>query len=104
METFPDWLNPTETENIRGKNVERIAGLLRKAICEHISQRPSEEDYFDVESFRTGTQTGMKRDDFYKLLNPVAKELRELGWKTKMSFGNTGLFVYSTEEPPSTCW
>ena len=34
----------------------------------------------------------------------VKSELVKLGWKCKTSFGGTGLFIYSTEEPPPSCW
>jgi len=32
------------------------------------------------------------------------EELEELGWKCKKSFGQTALFIYSTENPPPSCW
>jgi len=34
----------------------------------------------------------------------VADLVDNLGWKCKLSFSDTGLFVYSTENPPPSCW
>ena len=34
----------------------------------------------------------------------IIKELEELGWKCKLSYGQTALFIYSTENPPPSCW
>jgi hypothetical protein len=34
----------------------------------------------------------------------VIKELEGLGWKCALSFNDTGLFIYSTVNKPSSCW
>ena len=38
------------------------------------------------------------------MINTTVKELKELGWNCKLSFGGTGLFIYSTENQPRGCW
>ena len=102
MKKFPTTLTPTAS--LSGENLERISGLIRQSIYDHLVSRSSEEEFFDAEGFRTSIYTGITRENFYKLLTPLTKELRELGWKTKISFGGTGLFIYSSEDPPRTCW
>lgn len=62
--------------------------------------RGNEEDYFDLESF----EKKWKPKNMKVILAKVYNNLDELGWKYKTSFGGTGLFVYSSENPPKTCW
>ena len=38
------------------------------------------------------------------MTSKIIEELQELGWKCKTSFGGTGLFIYSTENPPPNCY
>lgn len=84
-------------------NYQRILELLRKEIYEHLIGRKDENDYFDIEIFckrHSYTET----DNFSKILKIVLTEITELGWKTQLSFGDTGLFIYSTKNKPSSCW
>jgi hypothetical protein len=39
-----------------------------------------------------------------KLSKTIITELVNIGWNCKLSFGNTGLFIYSTDKPPPSCW
>ena len=39
-----------------------------------------------------------------QLVKEVIPELEKNGWKCKTSFGGTGLFIYSSENPPPNCF
>lgn len=73
----------------------------RKDISHHLIFRKDENDYIDLNLYFN--KYG-KNEDIINIFFEVRKDLAKLGWKTKLSFGDTGLFIYSTENPPSSCW
>jgi hypothetical protein len=88
------------SSNFGDHNHARITNLLRKEIYEHLISREDENDYFDLDIFS-------KRHSYLdckKNVDLVCDELKELGWKIQLSFGDTGLFIFSTEEKPKSCW
>ena len=111
MKKFPDEIDiknkhivmqPYKT-NFEEFNYLRVIHLLRKEIYDHLISRKDENDYFDIEIFCKRNNYSDK-EKFSKILKTVLIEIIELGWKTQLSFGDTGLFIYSTEEKPSSCW
>ena len=60
-----------------------------------------EQDYFDIDLFNL--KNHITTEITIKLLLIIIPELENLGWKCKLAFGNTGLFIYKNELP-STCW
>ena len=73
---------------------------LRNNILEFLLSRESEDDYYDLDK-----QILIYGEKLVSRIIPIIiSELENLKWKTKLSFGNTGLFIYSTSEPPKTCW
>jgi hypothetical protein len=63
--------------------------------------RTSENEYFSLDEFKAK----IKNDKtFDKIVESICEELKILGWKCKTSFGGTGLFIYSTESPPPSCF
>lgn len=95
-------MQPYKT-NFEEFNYERVIQLLRKEIYDHLISRKDENDYFDIEIFCKRNNYSDK-ENFSKILKTVLVEITELGWKTQLSFGDTGLFIYSTIEKPSSCW
>lgn len=81
---------------------EYIQSNLRKDLQLFLISRTGEEDFFDLENARVNF--GAKGSVFDDIVLAVCKELNNKGWKTKLSFGDTGLFIYSTENPPPNCW
>lgn len=69
-------------------------------ICKFLIHRDLETEYIDLDKYYP--KYGKVRVN--SIIENIIKELNDLGWKTKLSFGDTGLFIYSTEDPPSTCW
>jgi hypothetical protein len=111
MKKFPNHINIKNKtlvmqpykNNFEEINYQRILELLRKEIYEHLISRKDENDYFDIEIF-CKRYNYTEKENFSKILKIVLTEITELGWKTQLSFGDTGLFIYSTKEKPSSCW
>jgi hypothetical protein len=60
-----------------------------------------ENTFFDFGNFK------MKRNIIKNItenIEIIIKELNDVGWKTFLGFGNTAIFIYSTEEKPPSCW
>ena len=60
-----------------------------------------ENDYFDFGNFKNKRNIS---ENISENIQTIKKELHELGWKTCLGFGDTVMFIYSTEEKPSSCW
>lgn len=83
---------------------------LRRAFClrklrNHIMRwmlDGNENDFFDLDEFNRS----LVRDTTItnELVELVTAELQSLGWKTFLGFGGTGLYVYSSEEPPANAY
>ncbi len=102
MREFPDSLNVKEKDKFPNIYNNRVLCYLRKSIYEHVISQ-DENSYFDLEKFVRTYYKDSK--DIEKLqVNLVIQELEEIGWKCKLSFGGTALFIYSTLNPPSSCW
>jgi len=103
MKEFTELLNVKNKSKFTELYFRRLICYLRKDIYEHIISH-EENDYFNFDIFVKDRMA--KEDDelLEKLQNTIIKELKKLGWKCGLSFGKTGLFVYSTEKPPPSCW
>jgi hypothetical protein len=112
MNTFPKEINIKDNKDIYNDiefskkfekmNYDRIIKELRNDIHILIISRIDENNYFDIDTF--GRSHNYKNKNLEKMISDIRNELENLGWKTKLSFGNTGLFIYSTEKEPSSCW
>ena len=106
MNKFPTEINKNNKNNFREYNSNRIIKLLRNDIYTHMLSRKEETDYFDIDKFRKIYLYNDEDDsnNFNKILKQVIEELNKLGWKTELSYADTGLFIYSTDEKPPNCW
>lgn len=114
MLKFPDEINiigkTLVDDNIDYKtnfetiNYKRLISTFRNDIYNLIIGRKDENDYFDLQMFVEQNNCDINNNNIKKLFKTVILELNNLGWKTKLSFGNTGLFIYSTDILPSSCW
>ena len=98
--------NTEDEENIYSSNFEelnyiRLISLIRADLYELIVSRNDENEYFALDDFanRNSCSSLLSR-----ITSQIVSELNEKGWNTKLSFGDTGLFIYSTEDKPSSCW
>ena len=71
---------------------------LRKIIYDHVIHRKSELEYIDLTAF-----INPKVYDYTHLLQVISEDLKATGWKWKLSFGDTALFIFENE-PPANCW
>ena len=74
-------------------NLQRLCKELRQNIYIFLISRKSEEDFFDI--------TRHTKDS--ECLEIIYKELEIAGWKHRLSYGDTGLFIYR-ENVPKNCW
>jgi hypothetical protein len=100
MKEFPDSLKPKNIANFSKLNHDRLKCYLRRDLYEHIISH-EEKDYFSLDEFnkRVNNMNLTKQ-----LVKEVIPELEKNGWKCKTSFGGTGLFIYSSENPPPNCF
>lgn len=101
MKTFPPTLHVSNKENFSDLNLQRTLAYMRKCIYEHMISQ-NEEVLFDLTEYRE--QYSQKNMWIENIVEPLRGELHSIGWNTKLSFGDSALFIYSTEYPPSTCW
>ena len=100
MKEFPHTLDVNNKDNFPKIYYKRILYYFRRDIYEHII-REDENNYFDLEKFQKQYKLTVENRD--KMAKIIIEELETLGWKCKLSFGDTGLFCYSDEKPKS-CW
>lgn len=101
MKEFPDHLTPMNKAKFPRYRYERNLAYLRKEITELVLLG-NENNYFELDRFSRTHQ--IKKDELEKMSSKIMEELGKLGWNTKTSFGGTGLFIYSTPEPPPSCF
>jgi hypothetical protein len=100
MRKFIGNLHVKNKEKFKDIYYNRMKSYLRRDIYEHVLSH-TENDYFSLDEFN-------KRINDLELVKKMSSELipelERLGWKCKTSFGGTGLFIFSSDEPPSSCW
>lgn len=103
MNSFPNDICVKNKESFKDINNERVISLFRQEIYETLLTRKDENVYIDLDIFCI-KHCNKKTEMMMKILDKVSSELHTLGWNTKLSFGDTGLFIYSTKDPPTSCW
>lgn len=101
MKTFPSQISASNQQNFTVLFRKRVECYLRRDIFEFLLSRPNEETYFALDNFLNKFEfnTDLKKDFPTMLSNGILKELEQLGWQTALSFGDTGLFIFSGERP-----
>lgn len=77
-----------------------ITSLLREIVYIHIL-KGIESDFVDLTSF--GRLHKITMSTVGTICAVIQEELHTNGWKTKLSFGDTGLFIF-IENQPTNCW
>ena len=98
MNSFPSEINKDNKENFNNLFNNMVLCIIREDIYRLLISRKDENEYVDLDKYYS------KYGKNINIIDDIILELNQLGWKTKLSFGDTGLFVYSTENPPSSCW
>lgn len=103
MEKLPETINVDNKDNFVDFYKSYLKKVLRENIYIFMLSRKSENEYFDLDTF-ANTHVNRKTELVQEIMEDIIKELIMLGWKCKYSFADTGLFVYSTENSPPSCW
>jgi hypothetical protein len=102
MNSFGQELHVLNKDNFEDIFKETYMTKLRKKIYLFILSNRNENDFFDIEKFnRKYIKNINKTND---MINELVIELNQLGWKTHIGFGGTGLYIYSSEELPLGAW
>ena len=101
MNEFSNKINVKNIDNFPKLLFELNLKYLRKAITENILLG-NEENYFDLEKFKNEFKQSF--DDILSMIEIINTELDILGWNTKLAYGKTALFIYSTQDSPSNCY
>ena len=89
------------SSNFENLNYERLLNIIRTDLYELIVRRNDENEYFALDDFASRNSCSLLLP---RITAQIITELQEKGWNTKLSFGDTGLFIYSTEDKPRSCW
>ena len=104
MKEFPKRLNISEKPNFSKIHLHRVMCYLRKELYEHIISSTDENDYFDLGTFSSKYFPGNRTVINTTLFEQMRTELSLLGWSCKSSYGGTGIFIYSSQNPPTLCY
>ena len=101
MDEFPENLTPENKADFPEIRYTLLKSYLRHEITNNVLEG-NENNYFDLSTF--SVKYNINIDLLEKMCNDITKELLYLGWNVKTSFAGTGLFIYSTEMTPPSCY
>lgn len=96
MKDFPETFRAKNKDSFSSLHYERSKAYLRRDIYEHVL-RHNEGVYFELDRFNKERVGDMKKTQ--KMVKEIMGELTIFGWKSKLGYGDTGLFIYSDKEP-----
>jgi hypothetical protein len=100
MDSFTQLISPIYKKSFNIYHINRQKQKLRTNIYDHIISH-GENEYFSLDEFLAENRdTSLAKT----IIKDIMEELRSIGWKCMTSFGGTGLFIYSSEKPPSNCF
>lgn len=102
MNSFGQELHVLNKDNFEDLFKETYMMKLRKKIHLFMISNRNENDFFDIEKFNRKYIRNMNKTN--DMINEVIFELNQLGWKTHIGFGGTGLYIYSSDELPLGAW
>jgi len=102
MNSFPIDIHVNNIKNFPDIQYNIAINSFRQEIYNTIIKRKDETEFIDLDFFQR--KFCNKNISLKNIVEQLRNELHELGWKTKLSYGDTGLFIYSTENPPHNCW
>jgi len=91
----------THKNKLKLKLIKHYEIKFRTEIYEHII-KGDENKCFDVEKW--GLLNELDKKIVIIIRDNIIEELKKLGWKCQMSYGNTVLFIYTSVEKPASCW
>jgi hypothetical protein len=100
MKKLPYKLNASNAKNFQKLKIQDILRKIRLSLYNFLVSREAETEYYDFDQFFLLSKLTEDEKDFIRAT--IIKELENLDWNTKLSFGGSGLYIYSTDEPPHT--
>ena len=100
MQEFPKSMSSENTLHFSEFLKDYYLQQMRQEIYVHVL-RNNQNDFFDIELFDRKYVKDIKVTD--NLIEIMITELEQLGWKTFLGYGGTGLFIYDKEKP-SSAW
>jgi len=101
MDNFSEQLSPDNKPNFKSLYDTYWKKCIRDEIYKKIISG-DEADFFDYDCF--ARKNFLKVDSIRTLVYQIIDELKELGWKIKTTYGDTVLFIYSTDVHPRGAW
>lgn len=95
MKSFPDKLRPENRKQFKEFEFNRELCKLRAKVYEYIISMDMKG--FDLKESQTSNREYSYSSIDKSLVDGICAELEELGWKTKIAYGNTVLFIYNKE-------
>ena len=106
MKQFPKEISVDKKSNFGAIHYQNCLCKLRADIYDHMIKevRIDENNFFDVDNWGRQHLEAEKEKILPKLVGAIMSELENRGWKCKLTYGGTGLFIYSSEKPPRSCY
>lgn len=98
MNSLPETISVANRETFRLQFIEQKKARFRKEVVNFLLKRDRENDFIDIDQFNRKHVLDMKLTQ--EIVEAVSNELKELGWYPLLGFGDTGLYILSTEEKP----
>lgn len=106
MKTFPSRIAPKNKHLFTKLNYNRTKCYMRMFIYEFLISRKDETEYFTLEEFSAKRGINLNKTEtanmLKNMLTELSKELISLNWNCTISYGGTGLFIY-TDNKPANC-
>lgn len=101
-EPLPDTISVTNQETFRTQFIQQKTARFRKEVVSFLLSRKRENDFIDLDQFNRKYVSDMKVTS--QIVENVSNELKALGWYPVLGFGDTGLYILSTEEKPDNIY
>lgn len=99
MEHLPKSLHVSLRKEFPKLNKKRVKSMLIDDLTLFLINRKNENEYFNLDKYIECNYPFMS-----EILDEIKADLDDLCWNYKMSFGDTALFIYTTDNPPPSCW
>ena len=77
---------------------------MRADIIDLITTRENYENFFDASPYLRATKKIKNGSEIIKkVINNLCEEIKESGYETRLSYGDTAIFIYKGEVP-CNCW
>jgi len=97
MNSFPEHISVNNKKNFESIRDKNTLDILRNEVYLHVLTS-QEDTFYDLDTFNRTYNNNMKKT--HEMIEVIIQELKLLGWKTFLGFGETGLYIYSTDEKP----